>query len=428
MNRTVSIETLGCRVNQYESRAMREKLEAAGVAAAPAAEAGAIIINTCTVTAESDRKGRQLIRRCRRVNPGAFIAVTGCMAQRCPKDALDCGADYVTGSRSKMSCADAVLAYFDGKQPGDRLNVTPPDGLPFEKMAISAFERTRAYLKIEDGCDGRCAYCVIKNARGKVVCRDPDDVAREAAAVAASGVHELVLTGIETSAYGAALVPLLARLAEIDGICRLRLGSLDPSFMRPAVVDGLAAIPQVMPHFHLSMQAGSDAVLARMRRRYTREKALEHFAYIREKMPGAMLTTDLMTGFSGETEEEFADTLRLAEEARFLHIHIFPFSRREDTEAWGMPDLPESVKTERAARLAALQKEIKTSILRETAAAAKPLTILAETAEEGGMLLGHSENFIECLVPGTAERRNAFIRAIPAETDGERLICREVTE
>ncbi len=419
MERKVSLSTLGCRVNQYESQAVGELLEQYGVTlVSPDDSPSVCFVNTCTVTAESDRKGRQLIRHLRKQNPNAKIVVTGCLAQRDPEGLLAVGADYVSGNRNKLDAARAALRFLDGIAPPWENEVFPIDELPFEEMSITKFSRTRAYLKIEDGCDGKCAYCIIPKVRGGVVSKPRADVVREARTIVEGGCREIVFTGIETSAYGDGLVDLLEELNGIDGLDRIRLGSLDPSFMRSATIDRLKNLEHLMPHFHLSMQAGSDRVLRLMRRRYNRDMALASFAELREKIPHIRFTTDIMTGFPGETDEDFADTLDFARKARFLHIHIFTYSRRPGTEAAEMKDLPEAVKIERASALASLQRTIKSELLDESVKLGGE--VLFETYDGDKRLLhGHSENFTEFSVESDCDLRGEIMRVEGVEHDGD---------
>jgi len=420
MERTVSVSTLGCRVNQYESQAIIELLEEYGVKVQPDTEVSSVyIINTCTVTAESDRKSRQLIRRLRKLNPDGKIIVTGCMAQRSSEEAIAAGADYTCGNRNKLDAARAALRLLDGIDPDNTAIVYPPDDLPFEAMSITRFSRTRAYLKIEDGCDGKCSYCIIPKVRGNVVSKPRADVIAEAKAIVAGGCREIVFTGIETSAYDDGLVELLCELDTIDGLERIRLGSLDPSFMRPKNVDVMAGLEKVMPHFHLSMQSGSDRVLKLMRRRYSRTMALEYFDHIREVMPHANITTDIMTGFPGETDEDHADTLEFARLARFLHIHIFTYSRRPGTEAAEMPDLPQTLKDKRAAELAALQRSIKAELLDGTIKNGNVKVLFETYDKKSGMYVGHSENFTEFAAKSDCDIRNMTLEVKGISHNGD---------
>ncbi len=430
MKRTAAICTLGCRVNQYESQAIAEELERCGVTVVKdGEEASVYILNTCTVTAESDRKARQLLRRLKNSHPGSYVLVTGCLAQRSPDGLLELGADYVSGSRSKLEIVQAALRLLDGEQPDGRRAVLPPETLPFEKMHITRFERTRAYLKIEDGCDGRCSYCIIPTVRGNVVSKPRAEVLREAADIVRRGCREIVLTGIETSAYQDGLEELIGALNGLEGLERIRLGSLDPSYMKPERVRRLSQYGKLMPHFHLSMQAGSDRVLRAMRRRYSAAMALENFDAVRRYFPHANLTTDIMTGFPGETDEDFADTMALAEKVRFLHIHIFTYSRRPGTEAAKLPDTEERVKIDRAAALSRLQAGIKAALLQEEVDAARTAEVLFETFDrEKGVCVGHSRNFEEWRVPSRTDLHNTTHIVLPASQDGEQIEGRLLTE
>jgi len=428
----VGIYTLGCRVNLYESRAVAERIAAAGYSLSEELSGcDACFINTCAVTAESERKCRQMIRRARKSSPGAFIALAGCASQLAPEGmALNTGADFAAGSRNKLEAADAIIAYLDGKRQRPEsplIAVTPPDSLPYERMSLrrgpeSEGARTRAYVKIEDGCNGRCAYCVIKNARGRVVLRDHDDIIDEVKTLAAAGYREVVLTGIETAAYGAGLIPLIGRTAEVEGIERLRLGSLDPSFVGRRFADDMAAIPKLMPHLHLSAQSGSDSVLRAMRRGYTRERMLENIDYLRQKISGIRFTADMIAGFPGETERDFEKTLELVREVRFLHVHVFPFSARRGTEAYDMPGrLPGNVVASRADALTALMKEVKSGVLDEYVRPEQPLQILCESCDEG-IVTGHTPFFAPMRVKTDRDvPRGELILAKAAGHDGETL-------
>lgn len=427
---TAGICTLGCRVNQYESRAIAEILREAGVAVLDFSEVcGAYIINTCAVTGESERKARQMIRRARAKNPDAFIVVTGCAAQLSPEEtaAVD-GVDFVCGNGAKLSAADAVLRLLRGgvKSAKPEVAVTPLDGAPYETMRLDSGpdadgSRTRAYVKIEDGCSCRCSYCVIPRVRGPVRLRPPEDALAEIEALAAAGFREVVLTGIETSAYGPALVPLIAEAAKIPGVRRLRLGSLDPAFAGKTFADGVAGIPEFMPHLHLSVQSGCDRMLRAMRRACSAKRAEENMAYLRETLPGVRFTADMITGFPGETDEDFAETLDFVRRTRFMHIHIFPFSPRPGTEAAELDgQLPERVRSERAAALAEVQRGIKAEALREYVGRTEE--ILCETVSDG-IARGHTRSFAETAVVGSRPiARGEFVNVKIISSDDEKLI------
>jgi threonylcarbamoyladenosine tRNA methylthiotransferase MtaB len=407
MSKTVGIYTLGCKVNQYESEAIGELLESKGFTILSADEAcDAYIVNTCTVTAESDRKARQFIRRALSHNKNAFLLVTGCLAQ---SDAASVaaieGVDYICGNRQKLAVAEALVKLFEGgqKKTAPIVDVASLDGAGFEPMSIRRFGRTRAYIKIEDGCENHCTYCIIPSARGAVRSKPLSDVLDEVRELSASGCREVVLTGIETASWGrdlpdADLATLLEAVDQIDGIGRVRLGSLDPSLMRQGFVDRIATLHALAPHFHLSMQSGSDRVLARMKRKYNRTQALAAMERLRAALPDVQFATDMIVGFPGESEQDFADTMDFVRRARFLTIHVFPYSKRQGTPAADMPDqLPNAVKKQRVATLSALAADIRADILRDQIARGEQHEVLFETYE-GGIAVGHTKNFIEVRV------------------------------
>ncbi len=406
-SKTVGIYTLGCKVNQYESQAIAELFEKEGFDVLPHDRPCSVyIINTCTVTAESDRKARQFIRRAISKNPAAYILVTGCFSQRSPQavGAIE-GVDYICGSANKTSVVRAALDLMTQGKKNDspQYAVSSLEGADFEKMNITHFERTRAYVKIEDGCENRCAYCAIPSARGRVRSKAPGDVIAEVETLVAGGCREIVLTGIETASYGrdlegVTLADLLCRVDSIPGIGRVRLGSLDPSIMREDFVKRIAGLHSLAPHFHLSLQSGSDKILAAMKRKYNSRMMLEHIENIKKYIPGVRLTTDVIVGFPGECEEDFLDTVAMAEKIRFLDMHVFTYSKREGTVAATLPNqIPEQVKKERSARLSARQKEIKNELLIELVERGKPVEVLFETYENG-VATGHSAAFEEIAV------------------------------
>ena len=420
-----SFLTLGCKVNQYESEAIAEKLEEYGFEIVPFdKEADVAVINTCTVTSESGRKVRQMIRRSFKEFPARKILVTGCDAQLEPERLLALpGVLYVCGTRNKMTVADEAMRIAAGD--GEKKNgVIPAEG-GFEEMTIRRFDRTRAYVKIQDGCNAHCTYCIIPHVRGNIVSRRPEEILTEIRALAASGCPEVVLTGIETSAYEYGLSGLMKEIENIDGINRLRLGSLDPSFMRPTFSDEIAGLSKTAHHFHLSMQSGSDRVLAAMKRKYNRKMALSNMEHLRSVIPDVMFSTDIMTGFPGETEEDFLDTLAFAEKANFLHIHVFTYSRRPGTPADTMPgQIPEEVKIERSHRLIEAGEKIRNGIYREAIKKNAPLEILVETVKDG-YAVGHTGNFLECTVPvlQCEALRGTFLKVLPKEIMGETILC-----
>ena len=402
---TAGIYTLGCKVNQYESEAIAERLKAHGIEISkPSSVCDIYIINTCTVTAESDRKACQFIRRAIQKNPDAYVLVTGCLAQTdAERVAAISGVDYISGNTDKLSVADyaAELIRRGKKKDSPVIAVRDINESGFEKMSITEFGRTRAYVKIEDGCESKCAYCIIPSARGKIRSKEPSDVLAEVRALVGGGCREVVLTGIETASYGrdlggVDLADLLVAVDCIDGLERMRLGSLDPSLISKKFVEKIAPLSTIAPHFHLSLQSGSSRVLAAMKRKYNAQMAMRAIELIREYIPNAQFTTDVIVGFPGETDEDFEDTVRFAKAARFLMIHVFPYSKRRGTLAAQMKDqVPPDIKRQRAERLSAVASEIRNEILTEQIG--KTHAVLFETYRDG-IAHGHTASFIEIAV------------------------------
>lgn len=406
MHRTFAVYTLGCKVSQYESEAILEEAVRRGFT--PVTEGADIaVINTCTVTAEGDRKCRQLIRRLVRQSPETKIMVCGCYSQVSPESvsAID-GVAYVCGTQNKLRTVERALELLDGKAI-PKIEVAPLAGADFESMRILHAPRTRAYIKIEDGCDNRCAYCKIPDARGHVRSKRIADVVAEARALTDAGVREVVLTGIETASFGAdtgeSLCDLLDAVNGIDGIERIRLGSLEPTLMRPAFLDRIAKVGKLTPHFHLSMQSGSSRTLAAMRRKYNAETALRNIENTRAALPGVQFTTDFIVGFPGETDEDFAETMEFARRVGFLATHVFKYSKRAGTPAAKMPDqIPEEVKHARSQALIALSAESTAHCLAEILAAHPTETVLFEQ-KIGGLWSGHTAAFAEVRAASDAD-------------------------
>ncbi|MBO7342176.1 MAG: tRNA (N(6)-L-threonylcarbamoyladenosine(37)-C(2))-methylthiotransferase MtaB, partial [Clostridia bacterium] len=334
----VGLITLGCKVNQYESEAIAELFVQEGFAVGDADDVCDVyVINTCTVTAESDRKAGQLIRRAAAKNPAAPILVTGCFSQSHPaRVAAIKGVDFVCGNTDKLAVVQAAKRLLKTRAARAEIAVDDVQCAPFEPMTITRFDRTRAYVKIEDGCENRCSYCAIPAARGRVRSKPLADVVREVEGLVRGGCREVVLTGIETASWGrdlegVTLADLIVAVDAIEGLERLRLGSLEPTVMREEFLAKIANLRTVVPHFHLSMQSGSARVLAAMRRRYNPDQAMAGIKRLRAAMPNVELTTDFIVGFPGESEEDFADTMRFAAEAEFLQMHVFAYSKREGT-------------------------------------------------------------------------------------------------
>ena len=419
--RRVGLYTLGCKVSQYETEAIGEAFEARGFTVAPFdSVCDAYVINTCTVTAESDRKSRQIVRRAITRNPDAVVAVVGCYAQRAPEDVLKIeGVDIVIGTDKKLDVVGRVEYYLNNPTLKATSYVTPLDSFDFESMTITRAPRTRAYVKIEDGCESKCTYCAISPARGRVRSKKPYDVISEVEGLYRSGTREIVLTGIETGSYGKdfdydyGLGDLIVELDKRGSCERIRLGSLAPELIGKSFVDKVKNCKILAPHFHLSIQSGSDNVLRGMKRRYSRAMALANIAYIRENIPSAQFTTDLMVGFPGESEEDYLATVDFAREARFIDAHVFAYSRREGTPAAYYDDqIPESVKRERSARLIKAKNEIRDSVLSEIVSEGKPLSIILESYANG-RYSAHSDSFVEVSVEAPDGLGGEMIEIIP---------------
>lgn len=349
-------KTLGCKVNQYETQAITEALIAAGHTADAALSADAVIINSCTVTAESDRKTRQILHNIRRTDPDAVIVLTGCMVQAFPEKAAALSdADIIIGNRSASAVVDAVNKYKNEKF----FKVSPHEkGDEYTGLSISGFnERTRAFMKIEDGCNRYCSYCIIPKARGFVRSRNLSDIRKEAELLAENGYSEVVLVGINLSAYGQGenvnICDAVETVAAVNGIKRVRLGSLEPDHITDGMLNRLAALDKFCHQFHLSLQSGCDETLKRMNRHYDTAFYSDLVKRIRNTFPDAAITTDIMVGFAGETEEEFNKSLEFVREMRFSRSHIFAYSRRPGTVADGLPGQIENKEKQRRARIMA---------------------------------------------------------------------------
>lgn len=351
----VKISTLGCKVNQYESEVMLSMLLENGFSKAEDSEpADIIIVNSCTVTAESDKKVRQTLRREKKNNPDSVAVLTGCMPQAFPEIAdrfLD--ADIVLGTKNRKMLAEYILRYMSTKQRIVDISAHEKND-KFEQMQINHFgERTRAFLKIQDGCNRFCSYCIIPYARGRVRSKLIDDIKSESLALSKNGYREIVLTGINLPCYGEDLglhlCDAVDAVCETEGIERVRLSSLEPERLTPDVIERLAKQEKLCPSFHLSLQSGCDSTLARMNRHYTTSEYRKIVADLRTAFPNAAITTDIMVGFPGETDNEFSQSLAFADEIAFSRAHVFAYSRRPGTKAYDAPNqIQNSVKSARS--------------------------------------------------------------------------------
>jgi len=400
-----AIYTLGCKVNQYETQAMEAELTRRGHTLVPFdGEADAYIINTCTVTAVSDKKSRQMIRQARKRSPHAIVAVCGCYAQTDPEAVEALEVDLVMGTNDRMGFLDRLEALSpDGGQVVD-----VDDALrrrTFERLPAGGLEgRTRAMLKVEDGCVNFCTYCIIPYARGPIRSLPAAEAAAQAAKLADEGYKELVLTGIEISSWGRdlegkpELMDLIEAVCAAAPECRVRLGSLEPRTITADFCRRGAAIPNLCPHFHLSMQSGCDSVLKRMNRKYDTARYYESVRLLREYFDRPGITTDLIVGFPGETEEEFVQTLDFVQKCAFSAMHIFPYSRRTGTPAAAMAgQCSNAVKEDRAHRAGEVARGLHQTWLESWVG--QTLPVLFEE-EKDGLWRGHAPNYTEVFVSG----------------------------
>ena len=422
----IAIYTLGCKVNQYETQAMEQELTRRGHEIVPFdGAADAYIVNTCSVTAVSDKKSRQMIRRCRKLNEHAVVAACGCYVQTHSDEAAGLGLDLIAGTGDRMAFLDLLEQAAREKEPltllDDALRRREFEVLPAGGMA----ERTRAMLKVEDGCVNFCTYCIIPYARGPVRSLPKAEAVAQTRRLREEGYRELVITGIEISGWGhdlkngETLIDLLEAVSDAAGEMRLRLGSLEPRTITEDFCRRAARLPNLCPHFHLSMQSGCDDTLHRMNRKYDTARFYESVALLRQYFDRPAVTTDLITGFPGETEEEFAQTLAFIEKCGFAAMHIFPYSVRPGTKAAAMPDqCTAAVKERRAARAAEAAERRKQAYLRDCVGQTYP--VLFEQ-EKGGLYVGHAPNY--CQVGVRGEDLHNAVRNVKIEAvDGDMLI------
>ena len=394
----VSAVTLGCKVNQYESQAMLAQLVSAGFSVCDGAEASdVVLINSCTVTAMSDHKVRQTLHRARRRNPDAVIVLTGCMPQAFPETAAELhDADVVLGNSNRASLLPDIMKYLSSRQR--IVDIVPHEKAPgFEAMKVNSFyERTRAFIKIEDGCNRFCSYCIIPYARGRVRSKPMDALKKEIAEIAANGYKEIVLTGINLSAYGQEislhLCDAVEAACEPDSVARVRLGSLEPEQLSEEVIARLSRQKKLCPQFHLSLQSGSDATLKRMNRHYSAEEYRTIVKNLRAAFANAAITTDIMVGFPGETDEEFQESLAFAEEISFAKVHVFAYSRRPGTKANDAPNqVTQAVKEQRSRLMIEATQKTKETFFGKQIGLTEP--VLFERECDKNVYEGYTENY-----------------------------------
>ena len=422
----VAFYTLGCKVNQYETQALEQMLTARGHELVPfEGEADAYIINTCTVTAVSDKKSRQVIRRARKAAPDAVIAVCGCYPQTHPEDMDELSIDLVSGTGDRTGFVELLERTWQERQPITALD----DAMKrraFEVLPAGGLEgRTRAMLKVQDGCLNFCTYCIIPYARGPIRSLSLEDAKRQAAQLAEQGYRELVLTGIEISSWGhefkdgSTPIDLIETVCRAAPDCRIRLGSLEPRTVTDDFCTRAAALPNLCPHFHLSMQSGCDTVLKRMNRRYDTARFYESVCLLRKYFDHPAITTDMIVGFPGETEEEFQTTLAFIQKCQFSAMHIFPYSRRPGTPADRMPDqILKQVKEERAHRGAAVAAAMELAYLEHWVG--QELPVLFEE-ERDGCWRGYTTRYTEVIAHSEENLHNCLRTVRNAAVEGGSL-------
>ena len=424
----VSFYTLGCKVNQNETGALEHLLCQNGYTlAGPDEAADVYIVNSCTVTASGDRKSRQWLRRAKRQNPGAVTVLTGCYPQAFPEEAAAVmEADLVTGSANRRSLLADIQKVLDS---GERLvHITPHEkGEAFEELPMEHFEgHTRAFIKVEDGCNRQCAYCVIPRARGPVRSRSEESILAELRQLAASGYREVVLSAISLPSYGldtgTDLVELVEKCAEVEGIERIRLGSLDPDMLTPESITRLAAVDKLCPQYHLSLQSGCSATLRRMRRVYTAEQYAEVVSQLRAAYGGrpVSFTTDCICGFPGETEADFRESCDFLKQIGFLKVHVFPYSRRSGTPAYDFPDqVHEREKQARSREMNAIAEDIRREVL--AAYEGSEDDVLLETPLSGTLFTGYTRLYIPVVVSAPGRKSGEIVHVRLGRYDGERV-------
>lgn len=408
-----ALHSLGCKVNSYETQAMQKMMENAGYEIVPFGEeiADIYIINTCSVTNIADRKSRQMIHKAKKLNPEAVVAAAGCYVESAG-DNIDEDVDIVIGNNEKSHLIEILNEYFEHMDKEKSVDIGKVTG--FDELNIdSPLEHTRAYVKIQDGCNRFCSYCIIPYVRGRIRSRKPDDVMAEIKRVAASGCKEVVLTGIHLSSYGldfkdstVKLIDVIEAVNRIEGIERIRLGSLEPLIVTEEFVRRLAKCKKICPHFHLSLQSGCDETLKRMNRRYNVDEYYKGVELLREYFPDAAVTTDVIVGFPGETEEEFNITKKYLEKVCFYEMHVFKYSRRKGTVADKMPDqIPENIKSERSTELLELN-EILSNGYREKYIGKKVKVLLEENhiIENKKYIIGFTDTYVRVALENPEEK------------------------
>lgn len=418
MGKKVALHNLGCKVNAYETEAMQEMLERAGYTIVPFKEgADVYVINTCTVTNIADRKSRQMLRRARKMNPEAIVVAAGCYVQaQAEHGEIDECIDIVIGNNKKKDLIPLLEQYFQ-KREKENAVIDINHTKEYEELHLSKTgEHTRAYIKVQDGCNQFCTYCIIPYARGRVRSRSLESVLEEVRNLAAHGYREVVLTGIHLSSYGidlkdTDLLRLILAVHEIEGIERIRLGSLEPRIITEEFARTIAVLPKMCPHFHLSLQSGCNATLRRMNRRYSAEEYFEKCELLRKYFDNPALTTDVIVGFPGETEEEFEESRAFVDKVNFYETHIFKYSRREGTKAAVMKDqIPEQEKAKRSAVMIEMGQKKQADF--EKSFAGKQVEVLVEEKvqmEGTEYWIGHTKEYMKVALQSENNLENQLL-------------------
>lgn len=435
--RKAAFHNLGCKVNSYETEAMQQLLEDAGYEIVPFREgADVYIINTCSVTNVADRKSRQMLHRAKKMNPSAAVVAVGCYVQAAGSELKkDEAVDLIVGNNQKKDLVQILDDYFaDHENSGEILDIGHSQ--EYEELHIRRIaDHTRAFIKVQDGCNQFCSYCIIPYTRGRVRSRRPEDIEHEVRGIAEAGYKEIVLTGIHLSSYGVDfkdeqqenLLTLIKRLDQIPGIERLRLGSLEPRIVTREFAKELARLRTICPHFHLSLQSGCDATLKRMNRRYNAAEYQACCEILREEFDNPAITTDVIVGFPGETEEEFAETERFLKAIHFYEMHIFKYSRRAGTRAADMPDqVPEGTKSVRSDILLALEKQ-QSLEYRGRFLGTEEEILLEEPIEIDGTkyMMGHTRQYVKGAVPYEEGLKNKTVKGIFTKALNEEVLLLE---
>ena len=432
--RTAALHNLGCKVNSYETEAMQQLLEEAGYEIVSFHEkADVYIINTCSVTNIADRKSRQMLHRAKKQNPEAVVVAAGCYVQSAAEELkADLAVDVIIGNNKKQDLVPILEEYFKDRTDSSHV-IEINETHEYERLSIHKIaDHTRAFLKVQDGCNQFCSYCIIPYTRGRVRSRRPEEVVAEVRELAAAGYQEVVLTGIHLSSYGVDfkeeerenLLSLIRQVHEVEGIRRIRLGSLEPRIITDDFAKVLASMPKFCPHFHLSLQSGCDETLKRMNRHYTTEEYAAGCDILRRYFDNPAITTDVIVGFPGETEEEFEATKAFLERIGFYEMHIFKYSRRAGTRADRMPEqVPEQIKNVRSEALLLLEKQM-SKAYRESFLGKKKTVLLEEKTEIGGRayMIGHTMEYVKAVVPYADDLKNKMTEGVLKEALNDEVL------